>query len=154
MVRSVLSILAGVVVAVMVVGVVEVIGQLIFPPPPGINATDPNVLRAIIATLPFGAIAFVLLAWGLGSLAGGFTAAVLSRRARMVPAAIVGCIQMAFGIVTMFMFPTVMVCHRLLRHRGSFCPTRRLPRRTRSPFPFHRPAALRHAPEEHGMLSE
>lgn len=103
MIRSVLAVVVGVVVAVIVVGLVEAIGHVIFPPPPGIDLADPEALRALISQLPLGAI--VLVAWGLGALVGGVTAALTAGRSYIAHALIVGGIQMAFGILTMLMIP-------------------------------------------------
>jgi hypothetical protein len=104
MIRSVLAVVAGVIVAVIAVGAVETIGHVIYPPP-DINLSDPAALKEIIAKLPAGAIAFVLVAWGLGSLAGGATAAAIAGRAHTAHASFVGGIQMALGILTMLMIP-------------------------------------------------
>ena len=105
MIRSVLAVVAGVIVAVIVVAVVQVIGHAVYPPPPGIHHADSEALKNIIAQLPVGAIAFVLVGWGLGSLAGGLTAAAIAGRAQSAHALIVGCIQMAFGIHMLLMIP-------------------------------------------------
>jgi len=104
MIRSVLAVVAGVIVAVIVVGVVEAIGHAIYPPPE-IDLSDSEALQAIIAKLPVGAIAFMLVAWGLGSFAGGLTAAGIAGRAHTAHASFVGGIQMAFGILTILMIP-------------------------------------------------
>jgi len=105
MIRSILGVVAGIVAAVVVVGVVEAAGHLIFPPPPGIDLSDPEQLKTIMDKIPPGALVAVLVAWGAGSLAGGFTAAAIARRAHFVHALIVGGIQCAFGIITMLMIP-------------------------------------------------
>ena len=105
MIRSVLAVVAGIFVAVIVVVVVEAIGHAVYPPPSDIKLGDSEALQAIIAKLPVGAIAFVLVAWGLGSLAGGFIAATIAGRAQATHALIVGGIQMAFGILTMVIIP-------------------------------------------------
>ena len=105
MVRSILSIAAGLVVAFVVVIVLEIIGHTIYPPPPGIDLHDPEAMKTIIDKLPRGALIFVLVAWGLGTFAGSLTAALLARRAHSVHAAIVGGIQFLAGWVTMVMIP-------------------------------------------------
>ena len=103
--RSVLGVVIGIFVAVVVVGALESIGHLIFPPPPGIDLQDSEALKTIIDQLPLGAIVMVLVAWGAGSLIGGFTAAAVAGRAQVVHGLIVGGIQMSFGLLTMIMIP-------------------------------------------------
>jgi hypothetical protein len=105
MIRSVLAIFAGVIATVIVVVVVQTMGHAFYPPPPVIHHADSEALKDIIAQLPVGAIAFVLVAWGLGSLAGGLTAATIAGRAQTTHALTVGCIQMAFGIHMLLMIP-------------------------------------------------
>jgi len=105
MIRSILGVVVGIVAAVIVVGVLEAAGHWIFPPPPGIDLSDPEQLKTIMDKIPPVALVAVLVAWGAGSLAGGFTAAAIARRAHVVHALIVGGIQCAFGIITMLMIP-------------------------------------------------
>jgi len=103
--RSVLGVIVGVIAAVVVVGVLESVGHTIYPPPPGIDLHNPEALKTIIDQLPLGAIVMVLVAWGAGSLVGGFTAGAVAGRAQVVHGLIVGGIQMSFGILTMIMIP-------------------------------------------------
>jgi len=101
--RSVLSVVAGFVVAAIVVGLLEAVSHQLFPPPAGINLHDPEQLKTIIDKLPPGAIVMVLVAWAVGSLAGGFVAALSANRNRLAHAGVVGCLQMLAGGITMLM---------------------------------------------------
>ena len=103
--RSIFSVLAGMVVAMIVVGVLEVVGHLVFPPPPGIDLHDPQQLQAIMDQLPLGALLSVLVAWGGGIFAGGCVAAMLARTNQLTHALIVGGVQMLAGIVSMILIP-------------------------------------------------
>jgi len=47
----------------------------------------------------------VFVAWGTGTLAGGFTAGAIAGRAQVVHGLIVGGIVMAFAAVTMIVIP-------------------------------------------------
>jgi hypothetical protein len=106
--RSILSVVVGVIAAVLVVGLLEAEGHLLYPPPPDINLHDSEQLRAIVDRLPLGALLSVLVAWGAGSLAGGFVAAAMARNRHLIHALIVGCVQMMAGIVTMVIIPHPM----------------------------------------------
>ncbi|MEQ9316660.1 MAG: hypothetical protein RLN72_12475 [Henriciella sp.] len=79
MLRSILSVIVGIVVAGLVVLVTEIIGHLIFPPPEGTDLSDPEALAAIMDEIPLGAKIAVLVAWFLGVLAGCFAALRISR---------------------------------------------------------------------------
>jgi hypothetical protein len=102
---KILAVVAGIVVAVLIVFVVETAGHEIWPtaPPPGVDPHDPEVLKAIMPSIPVGAKVAVIVGWVAGAFGGGFVAAKIARNARF--AWIVGGIQLAFGAITMFSIP-------------------------------------------------
>lgn len=79
MIRQVLAVLIGIVVCGLVVGLVEMANLQLHPAPAGMDFHDPAQVAAHVANLPAAAFAIVLAAWTLGSLAGGATAARISR---------------------------------------------------------------------------
>jgi hypothetical protein len=102
MTRSILAVLAGVLVGVVVIMLVEMLGHAIFPPPD--NPTmNPKVLEDYIATAPFGALIFPVLAYILGSFFGGLTAALLGRRARIFLSMVVAVVLLAFAVINLVM---------------------------------------------------
>jgi hypothetical protein len=103
MLRIVLGTIAGIIAAGLIVFVVEAIGHLIFPPPPGIDIANPDALATIINQLSFGALAAVVAAWMAGAFGGGALAALIAR----VPwsAWIVGAAMLAGGAWSMTMIP-------------------------------------------------
>lgn len=82
MLRLILGILAGVVVGVIVIGLVEGVGHMIFPPPKGVDLTDPAQMRSVMSQVPVQAKIAVLIAWFLGILAGASTANLVAGRRR------------------------------------------------------------------------
>ena len=82
MLKTLISILAGLVAGVPVVAIVARIGHILYPPPQGMDLTDCNVVAAMIAQMPVGALLFVVAGWVLGALVAGLIAARLSRRSR------------------------------------------------------------------------
>ena len=82
MLKTLISILAGLVAGVPVVAIVARIGHILYPPPQGMDLTDRNVVAAMIAQMPVGALLFVVAGWVLGALGAGLIAARLSRRSR------------------------------------------------------------------------
>jgi hypothetical protein len=103
MLRRILSVLAGMVVAFFCVTLVEAVSARIYPLPAGVDVSDERSLRDAMAHIPTGAILLVLAGWALGSLAGGLTAGRIARALR--PALIVGVLLLAVGLLNLRMIP-------------------------------------------------
>jgi hypothetical protein len=101
--RRVGAVLAGVVVAGVVVAVVEGAGHFAFPPPPGLDLTDPADQARLMKVVPVGAKLAVVTAWFLGALAGCWTALRIGRGA--VAVWIVGGIMTILSLITTQTFP-------------------------------------------------
>ena len=102
MLRLIGSIVAGIVLAVATVFVVELVGHIVYP----VGETDMQdreAVAAMIAALPVGALLIVALAWLLGALVGGSLAARLS--GRRWPAWVVAAVVALFALATVFMYP-------------------------------------------------
>ena len=80
MLRTILGVVLGAIVGVIVIGVIEGAGHTIFPPPPGVNLTDPAQLSTVMSKITFPAKIAVLLAWIFGTLAGASTADIVAGR--------------------------------------------------------------------------
>lgn len=104
-IRNVLAVLAGVVVAVILIALVEAVGHLVYPLPEGIDPNDSESLKAAMSRIPAGAMAFVLFAWAVGTLAGGWVATRIAAKGTVLHAMIVGVILMAVGALNMLMIP-------------------------------------------------
>lgn len=89
--RTILAVFLAIVVAGLIVAAIEAIGHALHPLPPGIDANNPEAMKNLIASLPQSALVIVVMAWALGSIAGGFTAAKVSRQHKRGAA-------LAFGI--------------------------------------------------------
>jgi hypothetical protein len=103
MIRKILGVVAGVVAGGLVVFAVEAVGHAVFPPPPGLDTSDPETMKTMMQSLPVGALLCVVVAWVLGAFAGGAVAALVGRS--LGPALVTGALQLLFGIVTMVMIP-------------------------------------------------
>ncbi|MXO67932.1 hypothetical protein GRI72_03680 [Altererythrobacter marinus] len=102
-VRNVVATIAGIVVAVTVVFVIEGIGHALFPPPPGLDLAAAEDRERLMELIPTGAKVAVVAGWFLGALAGACTAIAASRRVLM--AWIVGLAIALAGVWTTQMFP-------------------------------------------------
>lgn len=105
MLRTVMAIVAGMVALVLVVALVQMLGHFLYPPPPNVDVTDPDQLNAMIGELPIGALVSVVIAWALGSLAGGFVAHRVANRHRLTAALSVGGLMLALVIANLLMIP-------------------------------------------------
>lgn len=79
MLRIFLGIVAGVVLAFVVITALEMVSYVAFPPPAGLDPADPEDVKRIVAAAPMAAKVWVVFCWFAGVLAGGWLARRLSR---------------------------------------------------------------------------
>ncbi len=111
MLRSIIAIVVGVVVATAVIFVSEQIGRRLFPAPAiGVDMSDPEAWKdqetaaAYMSAVPFQAKAAVVIGWFLGTLAGGIAALMIG--ARSAPLAwIVAATIFLFSVSNFLAFP-------------------------------------------------
>lgn len=110
--KQIVAVVAGVVVAGLVIFGVEWMGHRLFPLPSDIDATDMESIKANAERIPAGAQMAVCLAWALGTLAGSFAATKIVKPNEVGnwspfrPALIVGLIMMAAAIVNLVSIPS------------------------------------------------
>lgn len=80
MLRLILGVVVGLIAGMLVILAVEGVGHTIFPPPQGVNLTDPAQLATVMSKIPLQAKIAVLLAWFLGALAGASAANLIAGR--------------------------------------------------------------------------
>ena len=105
MVRSILAVIAGLVVGSIVNMGLIALGHGVIAPPPG---ADLSTLEGVKAAMPlFGPEQFIFpfLAHAGGSLVGAFVAALISLNHKFTVAMIIGGIMLIGGIVAVAMFP-------------------------------------------------
>lgn len=101
--RMILGIVAGIVVAVACVAGIEALGHAIYPPPPGLDPTNPRDIDRLMSMVPIMALVFVVVAWFVGALAGALVANLVARR--NMAGWIVALLVIAGGVATMVMIP-------------------------------------------------
>lgn len=135
MIRSVLSIVLGI-----VAGMATIIGghfvcAMIYPPPPGVDMMEPEGVSAYIATMPVAAFCVVLAVYFVASAVGGAVASLIAgSRAPVVHAGIIGLLLTAsgainvvriqhplwFAIVSLAIYlPTALIAGALVRRKSS-----------------------------------
>ena len=103
--RKIAAAVAGVILAVILVAVVERIGHLVYPLPADIDVTNTEELRAYVKTLPVGALLFVLLAWLAGTFGGGLLASFIARDNFRLYTGIVGGLVLLGTAINLVVIP-------------------------------------------------
>jgi hypothetical protein len=107
-IRSILAVIAGFVVASVVMMIVETAnGRLLYPElrKRAEGVTDRQEIKAIMASAPVGALSVVLIGWALGSVAGGYLATLISRKPPGGHALVLGALLTLAGVANNLMLP-------------------------------------------------
>lgn len=103
--RNLLALVAGAIVAGLAVAFIETLGALAYPPPAGFDRADEAAMRAFIAGLPPGAFVYILAAYLAGTLAGVFVATRFSRRRPSRQGWVLGLVLLVSGFVNFYKYP-------------------------------------------------
>ena len=104
-VRGFLAIIAGMIVAFVLIFVVQTIGTRIYPPPVGMDRTNIESIKAVMAMIPLASLLFVLLSYAAGSVAGGWVAARFAPRSKMAHAMTVAGLLFCLGLANLITLP-------------------------------------------------
>jgi len=102
-------VLAGFLVASVIMLVFEWINHFIFPKPAGLDVMDPVALRAFTASLPWRAYILVFVGWAFGAFEGGCTTAWLAKEKQLPATTILAVFLVVAGYfdMTTLGFPLV-----------------------------------------------
>ena len=103
--RNIAAGIAGVLIAFGLVGIVEMAGHAVYPPPANLDFSDAEATRAYIATLPLGAFLFVGGAWIIAAFCGTFAACKIGRATPEIYALVVGGCMLAATAANLVMIP-------------------------------------------------
>ena len=101
--RRVGAVIAGLIVAALLVEGAEAIVHLKHPFPPDMDHHDMAQIKKFVSTLPADALVLVLAGWLLGTIAGTFIAAKIA--GMRVPGYVLGALLLAAGIVNSIVIP-------------------------------------------------
>jgi hypothetical protein len=105
MFRNAGAIVAGVIVAFVTVMLIDMLGHMVFPPPEGLDFSDPEAIRPYLATLPFGAYFFILASSVVAAFVGTLLACYIGRGNPALFGGVVGGIVLAATIANFIAIP-------------------------------------------------
>ena len=103
--RSIIAVLAGLVIAMISITVVQMLGHQLYDSPAGLDLNDKAAIAAYMEKMPIGAMLMVLLAYVAGAFLGGLLAARLAPRKPILHAMIIGTLLFFAGIANFVMLP-------------------------------------------------
>jgi hypothetical protein len=101
-VRTLLSYVAGLVTAFTIILVLEAVLHVVFTMPSSMDLKDPAALDGAMRAMPTMAFVALLIAYMIGSLGGGLTAALVSDGSSSTPSIVTGCALTIAGAVNVF----------------------------------------------------
>jgi hypothetical protein len=106
-IRSVLAVLAGLVVAFVVVAGGEFLGMKFFPVPQEVDVSTPDAIKTAMeqGRIPTGALASVVAAWAVAAVAGSWVAPQVATRAKLTHGMVFGAIFLATTIANLSLLP-------------------------------------------------
>ena len=105
MVRNAAAAVTGLVIAFVLIMLIEKLGHFIYPPPADLDFSDPEAVRPYIATLPFLALLFPMIAWVVATFAGTLVASKIGTANPRLFGAVVGGLVLAGTIANLVMIP-------------------------------------------------
>jgi len=96
---------AGVVIAMVSVWLVQLFGHAVYPPPEGLDSKNLEAMQAYVATLPLGAFLFVIASYFIGTLAGTCAACAIGTMLPRVFAILIGCLMLIATAMNVAMIP-------------------------------------------------
>jgi hypothetical protein len=105
MLRKVLSVLAGISVAVLIFMAFEALKNRLYPIPANVDRANHQQMEAFVNTLPLAALLLDLAGWIVGSFLCGIVVRLITRTPAQTSAYIAGLFLMTAGIVDIFILP-------------------------------------------------
>jgi hypothetical protein len=103
MLRTLIAIVAGIVMSFGCVAAFDAASAAFFPPPPGLNFNDPAVLAAYVVSMPFAAQAIIAAGWFCAPYIGALFAMYIGRAS--LPGWIVAAAFLAAATFNIILIP-------------------------------------------------
>ena len=105
MFRSASAIIVGIVVAFVTVVLIDMLNHALFPPPEGLDFSDPDAIRPYLATLPVGAFLLILASSVVAAFVGTLLACHIGGGNPLVYGGVVGGFILAATIANFIAIP-------------------------------------------------
>lgn len=105
MLRDVIGAVVGIAVAMITVLLLEKAGHYVYPAPADLDVRNTEAMMDYVASLPIGALLFVLIAYVIGTFDGVFVGAWIGRTKPVVFALVVGVLMLVATITNLIMIP-------------------------------------------------
>ena len=97
--------IAGVLVAMLSVWLVQKIGHAVYPVPTDVDFNDMEAMKAYVATLPVGALLFVIASYFIGTTAGTCAACAIGTMLPRIYAVLIACLMLVATTMNVMMIP-------------------------------------------------
>lgn len=101
--RFATAVFVGIMTGSLVIWAVQMLAHNFYPPPT--KPESPEAIAEMLANAPLGALLMVILAYAMGSFAGGIVAQLIYRCPRQIDSLTTGAILMVFGIMNFLAIP-------------------------------------------------
>ena len=105
MIRNVIAIIAGIGTAFLTVMLIDRVNYMVFPPPAGLDFSDPTAIEPYLATLPIGAFLFILASSVVAAFVGTLVAGYAGKIKPFYCAVIVGGMVFAATVANFIATP-------------------------------------------------
>jgi hypothetical protein len=105
MIRNAAAFVIGIVIAFLTVQLIDMLGHMVFPPPAGLDFSDPSAVKPYLATLPVGAFLFILASSVVAAFAGTLAASHIGTTTPLNCAIVVGGIVFAATVANFIALP-------------------------------------------------
>lgn len=97
--------LAGVLIAMLSVWLVQKLGHAVYPPPSDLDLNDLEAMKAYVAALPIGALLFVIASYFVGTTIGTCVACAIGTMLPRIFALLIGCLMLIATTMNVMMIP-------------------------------------------------
>ena len=105
MLRDILACVAGVAIAFLIVFLADELSHMMYPPPPGLDFSDPEALRPYLATMPIGAFLSVMGGWVIATFVGSVVAGRIGTAKAWIFPLVVGGLVFAATLANLIAIP-------------------------------------------------